>query len=95
MSESTWKIVPYNAFCRLDHEETHINGHKVDSEDFVEQYDHYKRGRCDYGCGDMRAETIEPTQKVLEEYEITKDDYYIIANEIAEALTFGRCGWCI
>ena len=89
--ESTWKITPYSCLCALDMDKSKINGITADEEDFVKKYDHDRENAPDYGCGDMRAEIKDPNSDVLDYYKISKDDYYIIANEIAEAVSFGRC----
>lgn len=93
--ESTWQIIPMSALCCLDFAVSNINGKYIDMDDFVRKYDHSPETAEPYGCGNMKADVKQVTQKVLDKYEISKGDYYIIAHEISEAVSFGRCGWCI
>ena len=64
-------------------------------EDFGEQYDRDPGGAEPYGCGDMRFTRIPPTVEVLNKYEITIDEYHLVAQQLEHGLSFGSCGWCI
>ena len=86
-------IKSMHALCSLDRA-SRINGHSVDMGDFVVQYDHSPEIAEDYSCGNMQADVIPATQKVLEKYGITLDEYNEVANEIADKVSFGCCGWC-
>jgi len=90
----TYEIIPGNAFCYL-RDGSHINDVPIDYEDFVNKYDHDRGSAEPYGCGDMRADVIPSTPEVLKKYGITEEEYQLVAFEIAEALHFGRCGWCV
>ncbi len=72
-----------------------INGVKADPDDFGEKYDHDEDNAPDYGCGDMRFTRIPPTEAVLQKYNITAPEYNLVAGQLEEGLSFGRCGWCV
>lgn len=72
-----------------------INGKKANSEDFGEVYDHNKENKESYGCGNMYFESIPSTKEVLDKYNITKEEYDKICDELEDKLFIGRCGWCI
>ena len=72
-----------------------INGKGADSGDFGDIFDHNERIKEPYGCGDMRFDPKPPTKKVLDKYNLTKEEYYNICNELKCKLCVGRCGWCI
>jgi len=88
-----YKATAYNALCSL--REFIVNGINADESDFVDKYDHDLDIAEDYDCGNMQADVIPPTDVVLEKYNITVNEYYIIANDISKKLSFGCCGWCI
>ena len=90
----TYKIIPGQALCYLKNG-SHVNDVPIEYEDFVNKYDRNPDAAEPYGCGDMVAEVIPSTPEVLEKYGINEDEYQTIAFEISEALSFGRCGWCI
>ena len=83
----------YHTLCSLS--QFVINGIKADCDDFVEKYDHDTKNAPDYGCGNMQADIIPFTQKVLDKYHISESEYYEVAEKVSEELSFGRCGWCI
>lgn len=83
----------YGALCHMAIFE--INGVQADEDDFVEKYDRDPFAAEDYACGDMRAEPIPPTQAVLEKYGITEAEFSTIAEDVADKLSFGACGWCV
>lgn len=72
-----------------------INGKNANSMDFGDTYDHGAENAEPYGCGDMYFEPKTPTKEVLEEYNITEEEYYNICNELKDKLSVGSCGWCI
>ena len=87
------KIKCYTALCSL--EEFIINDIEADEEDFVDKYDHSPDEAEEYGCGDMRADIIAPTNEVLKKYNITPVEHEKIASQVAEEVSFGACGWCV
>ena len=72
-----------------------INGKDADSDDFVHQENVGDTLECGYGCTDMKAVPIMPTQKVMDKYNITLDEYTVIANDLETKLSLGECGWCV
>ena len=72
-----------------------INGKAADSSDFGDTFDHNKRIKKHYGCGDMRFEPQSPTKEVLAKYNITEEEYNKICDELEDKLCIGRCGWCV
>lgn len=88
-----YKAKAYGALCELS--EFEINKIEAEKEDFVDQYDHSPETAEEYGCGDMQADIIPSTKEVLEKYNITENEYQVIAKDIAEKLSFGSCGWCV
>ena len=90
---SLYKAVVFDALCGM--EEFVVNGVEADAEDFVDKYDHSPETAEPYGCGNMRADVKVPTSEVLRKYNITIGEYQIIAADISDKLSFGRCGWCV
>ena len=82
----------YGALCALS--VFTINGIQAEEEDFVDKYDHSPETAEDYCCGDMQADVIPATEKVLNKYTITITEYNTIAEEVADKVSFGCCGWC-
>lgn len=72
-----------------------INGIDASSSDFGDQEDQNREEAEDYACGNMKFTRSIPTQKVLEKYNITKEQFNLIADELEQKLSFGRCGWCV
>jgi hypothetical protein len=70
-----------------------INGVVAETNDFGYQGDQGGDAE-DYCCADMRFESTEPTQEVLDKYGISKAEYIIVAGQLEEGLSFGSCGWC-
>lgn len=87
------EIKVYGAMCGL--KLFRINGIDADEQDFVDKFDHSPDTAEDYGCGNMLAEIIEPTDGVLKYYAISKKEYYVIAEKVSAELSFGPCGWCV
>lgn len=85
-------IEPYDYFpCEL--ETFTINGKKASSIDFGNTFDHKKEENT-YGCNDKYFEPKPPTEIVLRKYNITKEEYYSICNELENNLHVGKCGCC-
>ena len=82
----------YGALCATS--EFVINGIEADSEDFGEQYDANPGSAEAYGCGNMVFEPILPHSRVLKKYNISVDEYTLVAERLKEGLSFGCCGWC-
>ena len=72
-----------------------INGKGADQYDFGDIYDHDIESAEPYACADMHFDPKPPTKKVLDKYNLTKEQYYNICNELKCKLCVGRCGWCI
>ena len=87
------KIKPFKYLC--DTEDFIINGIEADSDDFGEVNDLCPESAEEYGCGDARFVIKEPTTKILSKYGITTEDYYIIADNLENMLSFGCCGLCV
>lgn len=83
----------YGALCACA--KFRINGVDADADDFGRSYDASPETAEDYGCGNRKFEPKMATQAVLDKYKITVDDYARVAEELAEKLSFGSCGWCI
>lgn len=86
------KLKCYDCSCALKVFE--INGIKADYKDFGIQEDIATYKAPAYGCGNMQFIPKPVTQKVLDKYQITVDDYNKICEEL-DCLSFGYCGWCI
>lgn len=87
-----YKLQVYGALCEPSIFE--VKRKEADYEDFVDKYDHYPEGAEEYCCGDMSCDIKNPTQEVLDRYDITLDEYQEIAEKLSDELSFGRCGWC-
>jgi hypothetical protein len=83
----------YSALCAT--EIFKINGMDADKADFGEQSDNDRENAQEYGCGNMEFTPKPPTNRALDKYKITADEYNIIAAELATKLSFGSCGWCV
>ena len=86
-------LKPYCALCSL--QDFVINGIEADEDDFVDKYDHSPETAEEYACGDMKADVIPATNEVLRKYKITSLEYQEIAEKVADAVSFGCCGWCV
>jgi len=89
----TLEIEVYDALCALS--VFRINGREAEEGDFVNKYDHSPETAEDYGCGDMKADIIPPTEEILTKYGISEGEYHEIAAKVAEKVSFGECGWCV
>lgn len=85
----------YGALCET--QGFFINGIEAYWDDFGEKYDRRPEDAEDYGCGLMKftPTPLKKSQEILSKYEITKEEYTIITDQLAEGLSFGNCGWCI
>ena len=88
-----YEVEYFRALCST--KEFIINGIEADHSDFISLYDHSPQTACAYGCGDMRADILPPSNRVLEKYKITKTEYFTLAHDLASNLSFGSCGWCV
>ena len=86
------KLQCYGCLCELKVFE--INDIKANYMDFGTKEDTDTYNAPDYGCGNMQFTPKPVTQKVLDKYQITVDDYNKICEEL-DCLSFGCCGWCI
>lgn len=84
----------YDYFCAVS--TFRINGIEADHCEFGAQYDHDLDNPQEPGaCGDMRFDVTPPTDYTLAKYGISPDEYQLIANKLAEGLSFGDCGLCV
>lgn len=86
------KLICSNSYCVTIAFE--INGIKANSEDFGEQYDSAEVEGGDGCCGDMQFNLKPITQKVLDKYYITPEEYKIISEKLKTGLSFGECDYC-
>lgn len=49
----------------------------------------------EYGCGDRRFFPHQPTNAILEKYDINTIEYDLICDRLSEALSIGRCERCV
>lgn len=82
----------YSCLCSL--EKFTVNGIEAQEDEFIEKGDEGAGYAEDYCCGNMQARPTFPEQKVLDKYKITLDEFKAIAEDVAEKLSFGSCGWC-
>lgn len=73
-----------------------IRGHEADERDFGEgeDMDMDFDSRPQRGCGNKVFVVKPATQKALDKYGITVDEYNEIASVLAEGLLFGECTLC-
>lgn len=89
-----FKIIPYKALCSL--KTFTVNGKEVrDPDEFFSQDDIGSEYAEDYACGNMQGTAAKSTPEILEYYGITEEEFNKIAEEAAEAVSFGECGWCV
>ena len=72
-----------------------INTKGANLDDFGNMYDHDTKIAKPYECANMYFDPKPPTKKVLHKYNITKEEYYSICDELEDKLYVGRCGWCV
>ncbi len=72
-----------------------INGIAADYNDFGEKKDSLPVSPYSYMCENMHFTPKFATQSVLDKYKINIDEYNIVAGQLEEKLSFGRCGWCV
>lgn len=87
-----YEIEIYGSLCATS--KFTINGIDGESSDFGDQFDHDQEGAEDYCCGNMAFDPKSPTDEVLKKYSIDELEYWSIANDLSEKLSFGNCGWC-
>ena len=88
-----YKLEVYGALCSL--KTFTINGKPVDEDDFFTQDDVSRDTAEDYACGNMLGTPCKATSEVLEKYGLTVDEFNTIAEEAADLVSFGNCGWCV
>ena len=73
-----------------------IKGIKAAADDFGENddIDCHCEDKPFRGCGNMIFTPKPATQKVLDKYGITVDEYNEIASVLEDGLSFGYCGLC-
>ena len=71
-----------------------VNGIEAKEDYFVKKRDIDPSNAPDYGCGNMQATVRPAAEEVLKKYNITLEEYTTIAEDVAEKLSFGRCGKC-
>lgn len=71
-----------------------IKGKKADQYDFGEGDDIDFDNKPKHGCGNKVFVAKPATQKTLDKYDITVDEYNEIADVLVEGLSFGYCGLC-
>jgi hypothetical protein len=88
------EIVPYDALpCALA--TFTINDMDASADDFGSGCDDSPEEAEEYGCGDHQFHAKMPTQKILDKYKITPDEYSEICAELESRLYVGSCGWCV
>lgn len=71
-----------------------VKGKKADECDFGDGEDVDFDDGLQRGCGNKVFVVRPATQRVLDKYGITVDEYNEIADVLAEGLSFGRCTLC-
>lgn len=84
------KVSRWNCYCPV----FTIKGQKADQADFGEGDDIDFANKPKYGCGNKVFVAKSATQKVLDKYGITIDEFNEIASVLEEGLSFGYCGLC-
>ena len=84
------KVSRWNCYCPV----FTIRGKKADESDFGEGEDLDELNRPPHGCGNKHFKVKLPSQKVLDKYGITVDEYAQVAEVLEEGLSFGRCRLC-
>lgn len=84
------KVSKWNCYCPI----FTIKGQKANQYDFGEGDDIDFADKPKYGCGNKVFVAKPATQKVLDKYGITIDEYNEIADVLVEGLSFGYCGLC-
>lgn len=79
--------------CRLD--KFTINRQVADADDFgIVEDTNPACAPYEGGCGNGQFIPDRVSQKVLELYDISIDDYYTICSELEKILSFGCCDLC-
>ena len=91
--EAHLKIKAFTSICGFEVFE--INGIEAEQEDFVDKRDRSPETAVDRACGNMQAEILPVNQHVLDRYEITEEDYFLIAGKVSKLLSFGACDRCV
>jgi hypothetical protein len=88
-----YNITPFSALCSL-RTFTIVGQDVQDHDDFYTQQDESPHTAEDYACGYMKGTPMKATPKVLKKYGLTTKEFNQIAEEAAEAVSFGCCGLC-
>lgn len=80
-------------YCSL--ETFMINDIKADYDDFGYKMDTNHSIAEPYGCGNMEFIPNEPTQEILDKYNITEAEYKEICYRLVEELSYHKCGLCV
>lgn len=88
-----FNIVAYESLCELDNFQ--INGIDANYRDFGDKEDIAPEKAEPYGCGNMQFIPKECRKEILDKYDISEGEYYLICHKLKEALSFGECGWCV
>jgi hypothetical protein len=87
------KLQVYDALCSL--KTFTIDGERVDEDDFFYKDDVGRDYAEPYACGNMQGTALKATDKVLKKYNLTVDEFNTVAEEAADLVSFGSCGWCV
>lgn len=84
--------------CYCSMQVFYIGHEEADSFDFGSSEDKDRSNAPDYGCGDRQFEAYnvdsELAKECMKKYNIDKESYEIIAEQLEEMLSFGCCAWC-
>lgn len=72
-----------------------INNIDANASDFCRQFDYSPHlNEKSEGCGNRVALIKKPKSEILKKYNITKEQYEIIAKHVSKELSFGKCNLC-
>jgi len=86
------KYKTYGALCSL--EVFTIDGVQPNEDDFFFQDDVGRDRAEDYCCGNMQGTPMKATDDKLKKYNLTVDEFNLVAEAVAEEVSWGSCGWC-
>ena len=94
VGNSTYEYREPYALCHIF--DLKINGKDAYEDDFITKRDVNPERAEPYGCGNMKGFSLDkPKKEILEKYELTEEEFFHIAEELAGAVSFGNCGWCV
>jgi len=83
--------------CTLDLDSTgsiyQINGIQIELDDFGSGHD-VGSGCGEYCCSNYEFKCNRATQKILDKYKISLDEYNELAEHLENELSVGECHWC-